>query len=142
MTDLGALPGINDTFPSWINDRGEVVGASYNGIDPLSGTPLLEAVLWKDGAAIDLGNLPGGNQSIANGINEHGDVVGASVNTTPDLVRISGEFSFSTSSLKPVRFSGGMEQSQTWERLAGLTARRSLSTMPGRSLASPSPTRP
>jgi probable HAF family extracellular repeat protein len=84
MTDLGALPGINDTFPSWINDRGEVVGASYNGIDPLSGTPLLEAVLWKDGAAIDLGNLPGGNQSIANGINEHGDVVGASVNTTPD----------------------------------------------------------
>lgn len=84
MTDLGALPGTNDTFPDWINDRGEVVGASYNGIDPVSGTPLLEAVLWKDGAVIDLGDLPGGNQSIANGINERGDVVGASVNATTD----------------------------------------------------------
>jgi len=142
MTDLGSLPGTQDTFPGWINESGDVVGASYNGVDPVSGTPFLEAVLWKDGTVVDLGDLPGGNQSIANGINARGDVVGASVNTTPDLVRISGEFSFSTSSLKPVRFSGGMEQSQTWERLAGLTARRSLSTMPGRSLASPSPTRP
>jgi probable HAF family extracellular repeat protein len=84
MTDLGALPGTNDSFANWINDRGELVGASYNGVDPASGAPLLEAVLWKDGAVIDLGNLPGGNQSIANGMNERGDVVGAAVNSTPD----------------------------------------------------------
>lgn len=84
MTDLGALPGTNDSFANWINDRGELAGASYNGVDPTSGTPLLEAVLWKDGSVIDLGDLPGGNQSIANGMNERGDVVGAAVNTTPD----------------------------------------------------------
>ena len=85
MTDMGSLPGTQDTFPGWINDRGDVVGASYNGVDPASGAALLEAVLWKDGSVIDLGDLPGGNQSIANGISERGDVVGASVNTTPDL---------------------------------------------------------
>lgn len=84
MTDLGSLPGTQDTFPGWINNRGDVVGASYNGVDPVSGAALLEAVLWKDGNVVDLGALPGGNQSIANGINERGDVVGASVNTTPD----------------------------------------------------------
>ena len=84
MTDLGSLPGAQDTFPGWINNRGDVVGASYNGVDPVSGAALLEAVLWKDGRVIDLGDLPGGNQSIANGINERGEVVGASVNTIPD----------------------------------------------------------
>ena len=84
MTDLGALPGVNDTFPNWVNNRGEVVGASFNGVDPVSGAPLLAAILWKKGSVIDLGGIPGGNQSIANSINERGDVVGAAVNGTPD----------------------------------------------------------
>jgi probable HAF family extracellular repeat protein len=84
MTDLGALPGVNDTFPNWVNDRGEVVGASFNGVDPVSGAPLLEAILWKNGSVIDMGEIPGGNQSIANSINARGEVVGAAVNGTPD----------------------------------------------------------
>ena len=84
ITDLGALPGANDTFPNWVNDRGEVVGASFNGVDPASGAPLLDAILWKNGSVIDLGGIPGGNQSIANSINARGEVVGAAVNGTPD----------------------------------------------------------
>jgi probable HAF family extracellular repeat protein len=84
ITDLGALPGVNDTFPNWVNDRGEVVGASFNGVDPASGAPLLDAILWKNGSVIDLGGIPGGNQSIANSINARGEVVGAGVNGTPD----------------------------------------------------------
>ena len=84
ITDLGALPGVNDTFPNWVNDRGEVVGASFNGVDPASGAPLLDAILWKNGSVIDLGGIPAGNQSIANSINDRGEVVGAGVNGTPD----------------------------------------------------------
>src|ERR1700676_4783600 len=62
ITDLGALPGVNDTFPNWVNDRGEVVGASFNGVDPASGPPLLEPILWTHGSVIDLGGIPAGNQ--------------------------------------------------------------------------------
>jgi probable HAF family extracellular repeat protein len=102
MTDLGALPGINDSFPNWINDRGELAGASYNGVDPASGAPLLEAVLWKEGSVIDLGDLQGGNQSIANGLNDRGDVVGAAVNATPDpFPNLWGAFLFFNNLTEP-----------------------------------------
>ncbi len=84
QTDLGALPGANNSFPAWVNDRGDVVGFSENSvIDPLTGFPEIIGVLWKDGAILDLGTM-GGNASYPNAINNRGQVVGAALNTIPD----------------------------------------------------------
>jgi probable HAF family extracellular repeat protein len=84
LTDLGALPGVNSSFPFWINDLGGIVGISENGlIDPLTGSPEVVAVYWNHGKIIDLGTF-GGNASYANSINNEGDIVGMALNTVPD----------------------------------------------------------
>jgi probable HAF family extracellular repeat protein len=84
-TDMGSLPGRGSfSFPYWINDRGDSVGASTNGlIDPLTGYPQLRGVLWKNGKIFDLGTL-GGNVSTANAINNNGQIVGGALNVIPD----------------------------------------------------------
>ena len=70
--------------PLWINDRGVVVGVSENGlIDPLTGFPEIDAVVWKDGQIIDLGTL-GGYASAAIAVNNRGEVTGIALNTIPD----------------------------------------------------------
>jgi probable HAF family extracellular repeat protein len=84
LTDLGALPGVNNSFAFWINSRGWVAGLSENGVlDPLTGFPETAAVLWKDGNIISLGTL-GGNASAPNAVNNRGQVVGGALNTIPD----------------------------------------------------------
>jgi probable HAF family extracellular repeat protein len=84
-TDLGTLPGGANSFAYWVNNGGLIVGQSQNGsIDPLTGYPEFDGVLWDNGQIINLGTL-GGNQSNANAINERGEVVGAALNTTSDL---------------------------------------------------------
>jgi probable HAF family extracellular repeat protein len=84
LIDLGAVPGVNDSFPGWVNDRGEVAGTSYNGTDLASGLPLLEGIISKDGSLVEIGSFPGGNQSFGNSINNAGVVVGGAVNGIPD----------------------------------------------------------
>jgi len=84
MTDLGALPGNNISYAFWTSNNGLTTGDSENGaIDPLTGFPETEAVLWRNGQIIDLGTL-GGNASSASSVNSHGQVVGAALNTIPD----------------------------------------------------------
>ena len=84
LTDLGTLPGVNSAIPLWINDRGVVIGLSENSlIDPLTGFPETEAVVWKHGQIIDLGTL-GGNASVANAVNNRGDVTGNALNAILD----------------------------------------------------------
>src|SRR5258708_22888236 len=84
-TDMGSLPGLGSfSFPFWINDRGDSVGQSTNGLyDPLTGYPETRATLWKNGKIFDLGTL-GGNASAPNAINNRGDVVGGALNAIPD----------------------------------------------------------
>jgi probable HAF family extracellular repeat protein len=85
MTDLGALPGVNNSFANWVSPRGLVAGFSQNGaIDPLLGVPEIDAVLWKDGEIVNLGTIEGGYESNAYAVNDGGQVAGAFLNTIPD----------------------------------------------------------
>src|ERR1700690_32385 len=56
LTDLGALPGTNDSCAFYVSGNGLIVGASGNGsIDPLTGWPEIEATFWQDGQISNLG---------------------------------------------------------------------------------------
>jgi len=84
LTDLGALPGVNSSCVSHISDNGWIAGQSENGaIDPITGWPEAQAVLWKHGKTINLGTL-GGNESFSIAVNNRGQVVGLAENATPD----------------------------------------------------------
>jgi probable HAF family extracellular repeat protein len=89
-TDLGSLPGTNGSAVSVINGRGSIAGFSQNGqIDPLTGSPEAEAVLWKSNEIVPLGTL-GGNESLAIGLNDHSQVVGVAANSVPDNFSMFG----------------------------------------------------
>jgi probable HAF family extracellular repeat protein len=78
LTDLGALPGGNNSFATWISANGLIAGFSENGvIDPQFGLPQVNAVLWNDGEIVNLG----GYFSQAFAVNNHGQVVGSTVDT-------------------------------------------------------------
>ena len=90
ITDVGALPGLNSSFPNEINNRGVIVGVSENGlIDPLVGGPEINAVVWKDGQIINLGTL-GGNQSFGFSIKNRGQAGGVALNAIPDPFSLFG----------------------------------------------------
>jgi probable HAF family extracellular repeat protein len=84
LTDLGALPGVNSSCANHISGDSLIAGASQNGaLDPITGWPEVQAVLWKHGRLINIGTL-GGNESYANSVNNRGQVVGLATNATPD----------------------------------------------------------
>ena len=90
LNDLGALPGVNSSCVNWLNGRGDAAGLSENGaIDPLTGWPEVEAVLWKDGQVTPLGTL-GGNESFASAMNNRDQVVGPALNAIPDPISMLG----------------------------------------------------
>jgi probable HAF family extracellular repeat protein len=92
LTDLGALPSVNNSGPTWISDSGLVSGFSENGlIDPLTGFPEFHAVLFKNGRVHDLGTL-GGNESVAYSVNDRGRAVGCAANATSDPFGFCGIF--------------------------------------------------
>jgi probable HAF family extracellular repeat protein len=85
MTDLGALPGGGSSAATWINDHGVMVGASENGlIDPLTGFPEEEPIVWRNGEMIQLPTLAGA-QGSPGAINDRGQIAGSLLNTVPDL---------------------------------------------------------
>ena len=84
LTDLGALPGVNSSCVSHISGNGWIAGQSENGaIDPITGWPETQAVIWKKGKVIDLGTL-GGYESFSIAVNNLGQVVGMAQNSIPD----------------------------------------------------------
>jgi len=91
LTDLGALPGVNNSGANWISESGLIAGGSENGtIDPLLGGPEHHAVLWEKGQIIDLGTLGGGYESTAWTVNSRGQVAGDSLNLVPDPFNPAG----------------------------------------------------
>ena len=91
LTDLGALPGQNDSAIFERNSDGVGVGTSENGLDdPNTGTAAQDAVMFKHGRVINLVTLPGGAESFAQDINDQGQVAGDSSNGTPDPYSLFG----------------------------------------------------
>ena len=86
LTDLGALPGTNQSHATSINARGWATGGSSTAtFDPLTGFLGEHAVLWKDGQIIDLGALGTGLESAGLYVNNAGEVIGYSTfDQTPD----------------------------------------------------------
>ncbi|MGE5272569.1 MAG: hypothetical protein ACM3QU_02195 [Verrucomicrobiota bacterium] len=82
LPTLGRL-GWASIWPSAINDRGQVVGASETGTKvPVGGDILLvHAFLWQNGKMTDLGTLPGVRESTASSVNERGEIAGWSGNS-------------------------------------------------------------
>jgi hypothetical protein len=86
---LGALADGVSSIAIYVNEKGDIVGLSENGlIDPLTGGPEQIAVLWKNREIISLGTL-GGNGSIAVALNNRGQVVGGAANSISDPFSLS-----------------------------------------------------
>jgi probable HAF family extracellular repeat protein len=85
LQDLGTLGG-NDANSDYLNDQGQVAGASYTNTipNPITGLPTQAPFLWENGRMLNLGTL-GGNSGVPNGLNNQGQVVGQS-NLSGDLV--------------------------------------------------------
>jgi probable HAF family extracellular repeat protein len=76
MIQLPRLSANGETGAQAINDRGRIVGEAQNGlVDPKSGVPEINAVLWDDLEIVNLGTL-GGNSSGALSVSNRGYVVG------------------------------------------------------------------
>ena len=82
LSDLGTLGG-PDSWAMFVNDRGQIAGASYTSdvVDPDTMSPQINAFLWENGKMKDLGNLGGNNgfigaPGIVNALNNRGQVVG------------------------------------------------------------------
>jgi probable HAF family extracellular repeat protein len=91
LSDLGTLPGGEDSDIGGINASGWVVGLSTTGeIDPFINAPVGHATLWKGTQPIDLGTL-GGYNSNAVHVDDGGQIVGFSTTGTPDPLSFLGE---------------------------------------------------
>jgi probable HAF family extracellular repeat protein len=87
LTDLGSLPGTNNSFSTWISANGIIAGGSENGqIDPsVPDLPEINAVVWRGAKLTNLGTLPqGGYQSAAVSVNSRGEVVGVATDLVSD----------------------------------------------------------
>jgi probable HAF family extracellular repeat protein len=75
ITDLGNLSGGTYSAAAGINNLGQVVGYTWNGVSD-------HAFLYSGGSMQDLGTLPGGTGAVAVGINNAGQIVGYSYNSS------------------------------------------------------------
>jgi probable HAF family extracellular repeat protein len=91
VTDLEVLQEGYSSYTNAVNSRGLVVGQAQNdGIDPLTGGPVLYlATVWDHGRIKSLGTFGGGN-SIAIAADDRNFVMGAAENGVPDTLRFPG----------------------------------------------------
>lgn len=125
LQDLDTLGG-PDACAIWINDRGQIVGASFTNstVNPATGLPTLDPFLWERGRMLDLGTL-GGTVGMANMINRRGQVIGQSslaVNPGACLTFLAPSchgFLWQRGTLNDLRTLGGTISSANWLNDAG-----------------------
>jgi probable HAF family extracellular repeat protein len=87
MQDLGTLPGDVMSAGFFINNRGEVVGASLAAPGPPTGTP--RPFLWINGRMLDLTTLVPANSPLqllpASSINDRGEISGFGVTSNGEV---------------------------------------------------------
>ncbi len=71
VTDLGVLPGYNESDARVVNSRGIVLVTSGSAV-----LPLRREALYRGGRLFDIGTLPGASEVHAWGLNAPGDVTG------------------------------------------------------------------
>jgi len=86
MTDLGVLPGYDDSSATALNDRGDVIGTMTRNAEQSDSVPFFQGhgFLWRGGHLTDLGTLPGCRWTEPTGINNRGQIVGNSYNIQKD----------------------------------------------------------
>ncbi len=79
MLDLGTLGEGTESAATSVNNRGQIVGASFTNsvVNPSTGFPTLAPFLWENGGMRNLGTL-GGTFGTPSGLNNRGQVVGTS----------------------------------------------------------------
>lgn len=92
LHDLGTLGGA-DACAVWINDRGQITGASFRNsvANADTGLPTMDPFLWDDGKMIDIGTL-GGTVGMGSMVNNHGQVIGISSLAEAPGACITGPF--------------------------------------------------
>ena len=115
ILDLGILPGGTESLSVYVNDAGQVVGFSDNGVpDPNSffftGTQI-RTFLWENGKMQDLGTIGGTAVFLVNNLNQQGEVVGG-MNTAGD--QAFHPFLWEGRSLKDLGTLGGDFGSANW----------------------------
>lgn len=77
--DLGMLADGRDSGAAFVNERGQIVGASFTNsvVNPSTGFPTVAPFLWENGRMRNLGTL-GGVFGTTSGLNNRGQVVGTS----------------------------------------------------------------
>ena len=104
-TDLGALPGGQDSFGGAINSRGSIIGLA-DVLDPMTGLLRGDAALWERGQISDLGTL-GGPFAAPNAINNREQIVGGGLNTIPDPFGGLGPFLGGTTQTRALLWQDG-----------------------------------
>jgi probable HAF family extracellular repeat protein len=72
VTDIGSLPGDQNSAASAISDDGRIVGSSYSDIGA-------HGALWQNGQIIDIASFGGGGFVDPRGVNANGQIVGRTV---------------------------------------------------------------
>jgi probable HAF family extracellular repeat protein len=126
LINLGALPGNNSSGVFAMNNRGVGAGYSENGrVDPSTGGPAVNAVLFKHRRVVNLGTLAGGYESTAFTINDRGDVAGVASNGIADPFSMFGwptqtrAFSWRHGVMRDIGTLGGPDSVPEWLNARG-----------------------
>jgi probable HAF family extracellular repeat protein len=102
LTDLGTLPGGNNSVAVSMNENGAIFGVSENGLqDPIYGVRAFVATIWKRGEIENLGTLGGTLSWPGLSINDHGLAVGSAATPDPDPDGFATALVFDPSAILP-----------------------------------------